>query len=152
MLIIRKILFSCCNEKGVPMAMSCLCCGEVFPARNKSQRYCLKTDCQRSRKKLWQKQKLLNDPCYQGNQKQAQESWRKNHPCYWRDYRKSHPIYAARNRQQQRHRNGLRCGDRRQPLIAKMDASPSIKSGTYRLIPITSPRLQRWTRWLLNFQ
>jgi hypothetical protein len=132
------------------MATSCLCCGEVFPARNKSQRYCLKTDCQRSRKKHWQKQKLLSDPCYRANQKQAQESWLKKHPGYFRDYRKIHPVYAARNRERQRHRNGLRGCNRgkeallqRQPMIAKMDARPSIKSGTYRLIPIEAPLIAK---------
>jgi hypothetical protein len=129
------------------MATSCLYCGEVFASRNKSQRYCLKTDCQRSRKKRWQKQKLLNDPCYRANQKQAQESWLKKHPGYFRDYRKSRPVYAARNRERQRHRNGLRGRKKtslqRQPLIAKMDASPPIKSGTYHLIPIGDPLIAK---------
>jgi len=132
------------------MATSCLCCGEVFPARNKSQGYCLKADCQRSRKKRWQKQKLLKDPAYRANQVDAQRNWRDKHPGYFRDYRKNHPAYVERNRKRQRHRNGLRgCNRgkeallRRQPMIAKMDARPSIKSGTYRLIPIVSPLIAK---------
>jgi hypothetical protein len=127
----------------------CNYCGKRFQARNASQHYCSKIICQRFRKKRWQKQKLVNDPDYRANQKQAQESWRKKHPGYWKDYRESHPLYVERNRRCQRHRNGLRGADRgkdavkRRPLIAKMDATPPVKSGTYRLIPIETPMIAK---------
>lgn len=125
----------------------CNCCGKGFEARNASQHYCSKSGCQRHRKTRWQKQKLMNDPDYRANQKQAQESWRKKHPGYWKDYRESHPLYVERNRRRQRHRNGLRGADRGKPvekcrpLIANMDATPPVKSGTYRLIPIEAPMI-----------
>ena len=127
----------------------CNCCGKRFQARNASQHFCSKVICQRFRKKRWQKQKLKNDSDYRANQKQAQESWRKKHPGYWKEYRESHPSYVERNRRRQRHRNGLRCadrgkpGERRRPLIAKMDATPPVKSGTYRLIPIEAPMIAK---------
>ena len=131
------------------MDQLCYCCGKRFQARNTSQHYCSKSICQRVRKKRWQKQKLVNDPDYRANQKQAQESWRKKHPGYWKDYREGPPLYVERNRRRQRHRNVLRCADRgkdavkRRPLIAKMDATPPVKSGTYRLIPIASPMIAK---------
>jgi hypothetical protein len=131
------------------MELLCYCCGKRFKARNASQHYCSKSICQRHRKKRWQKQKLKSDPDYRANQKQAQESWHKKHPGYWKDYRKSHPLYVERNRKRQRHRNGLRGADRgketvkRHPLIAKMDATPPVKSGTYRLIPMEVPMIAK---------
>jgi hypothetical protein len=124
------------------MERSCACCGDLFTTRNASHRYCPAATCQRTRKSRWQKRKLTTDPAYRGNQADARRRWQNQHSEYWREYRKRHPRYEAHNREQQRQRNSHR---RRSilpsdvPMIAKMDASIPVKSGTYRLIAIDSP-------------
>jgi len=69
------------------------------------------------RRNRWRKRKLLTDPEYQGNQRDAQKRWRESHKEYWRGYRASHPDYVKRNRALQRERNDRRRGS----LIAKRD-------------------------------
>lgn len=110
---------------------SCL----LFPdPRVKNQRYCSKKDCQRARKKLWQKEKLARDSDYKLNQRDSNEQWRSCHPDYWKDYRLRNPEYTRRNRELQKLRD---C----RPLkvdLAKMDASqlqPIVIQGTYYLMP-----------------
>jgi len=124
----------------------CIHCGNRFIPRDDRQHYCGSLLCRRARKRDWQRKKLATDADYQSNQADAQGQWRRNHPNYWRGYRESHPEYCARNRVQQRQRNGLRkrAGGGSVPLqpaakIAKMDAAPPLKSGTYRLIPYGVP-------------
>jgi hypothetical protein len=99
----------------------------------KRQRYCGSADCQRARKRTWQKQKLAGDSDYRGNQAAAQKAWRARNRDYWREYRKSHPAYQEHNRIQQRERNLKR------RMIAKMDEHPAktaIAPGRYRLVPL----------------
>jgi hypothetical protein len=97
------------------------------------QRYCGGADCQRARKRIWQKEKLTRDPDYRENQAAAQRAWRKRNSDYWRQYRKSHPAYREANRLRQRARN------RQRRVIAKMDeqqAKTAVAPGRYRLIPL----------------
>jgi hypothetical protein len=57
------------------MEKTCPHCGKRFlphPAVF-NQRYCGSTDCQRARKKSWQKEKLKSDPDYRENQAAAQK-------------------------------------------------------------------------------
>lgn len=111
----------------------CACChgtASVNP-RIKNQRFCQRSDCQRARKNIWQKQKLRCDPDYAANQKDCQQSWRRRHADYWRRWRKKHPQYVLHNRLRQRQRNQRRS-------IAKMDAltpKKRVVSGCYFLIP-----------------
>ena len=104
-------------------ARTCLVCGESFePCRTvKNQRYCSKLECQRERKRRWQRAKLADDPDYRGNRADSQRRWRENNRDYWRKYRKSHRAYVKKNRKRQRERNA-RCRNAIH-LIAKMDAS-----------------------------
>jgi hypothetical protein len=117
----------------------CLACRKLFRPfpQTPNQRYCSKPDCQRTRRRQWQKAKLLSDPDYRENQDHAQRAWIKSHPTYWREYRRVNPTYADRNRAQQVARNG-RC---RTGPIAKMDAlfpSFPLPSGEYWLRPAAS--------------
>ena len=114
--------------------------------RNPEQRYCSQKACQNARKRVWRKQKRASDADYRDNQRQANESWRAGHPDYWRRYRERHPEYKERNRQQQHERDQRRKASRAtkgSPLLAKSDALPistalnTLKSGRYRLIPVT---------------
>ena len=128
----------------------CSACGLAFEPRPQSPRqaYCPDEDCQRARKRLWQRAKRSTDDDYRDNQVVAQEGWRRSHPDYWRHYRESHPEYAAANRQQQKQRNARRSrGDR---LIAKGDASsPRLPvTGIFRLTqvePEYSGARREWT-------
>jgi hypothetical protein len=102
--------------------------------RVKGQRYCSKKECQRLRKRQWQRRKIKDDPDYRDNQRDAQQCWMEQNRDYWRRYRDQHPGYVKRNRLLQRER------DRRRRLadLAKMDVSrdiSSIKPGSYYLIP-----------------
>ena len=108
----------------------CGCPLDLNP-RSKNQRYCGRPECQRARKRMWQKNKMATDPDYHANQQDCNRAWREKNPHYWRDYRRNHPGYAERNRLLQRARRGRR-------RVAKMDASKeisSLKTGTYWLIP-----------------
>ena len=117
-----------------PRSGRCLHCRclFVFNPRLKDQRYCGRIECQRVRKRLWQRQKMAADPDYQQNQQAAQKHWQQEHPDYWRKYRRRPPDYAENNRRLQQQR------DRRRKTLAKMDASGRInhvKAGTYYLLP-----------------
>jgi hypothetical protein len=99
-----------------------------------NHQYCNRKDCQRVRKRRWQRQKMKNDPEYRDNQRDAQQCWMEQNRDYWRRYRDQHPEYVKRNRLLQRER------DRRRRIrdLAKMDASDEIsliKPGSYYLIP-----------------
>ena len=114
----------------------CADCGRWFHRnpRVPRQRYCSRAPCQRTRRRLWQKEKLATDEDYRLNQADAQRRWRQSHPDYWRKYRQGHPDYRQRNLDLQRQRNHIR---RRHP-IAKMDSllpQTPFCSGTYQLVP-----------------
>lgn len=112
--------------------VNCTCL--FFPdPRVKNQRYCSKRDCQRARKRLWQKEKLARDPDYKLNQRDSNQQWHSHHPDYWKNYRLGHPEYTRRNRELQKGRDRGGAVD-----LAKMDASelqPLVKQGTYYLMP-----------------
>jgi len=136
----------------------CAACGELFtPRRNvPDQKYCSKRECQRERRRRWQRQKLKEDPDYRANQAAAQRRWRERHPEYWRRYRQSHPAYTERNRKQQLQRNrkrGQGVTSPSPPAIAKMDAYEAqtvVASGTYRLIPVAGGAIAKMDAYLVQ--
>lgn len=117
------------------MEKTCPCCKSKFvphPAV-KNQQYCGSPDCQRARKRKWQKEKLAIDRDYRENQAAAQREWRARNKDYWKEYRKRNPGYREQNRLRQKERN------RQRSKIAKMDepgAKIAISSGRYRLVPL----------------
>ena len=119
------------------MEKTCLCCKKRFhphPAV-RDQQYCSNAQCQKARKRRWQKEKLLKDSDYQANQAEAQRQWRSRNKDYWREYRRKNPAYTEKNRLDQRERNRRR---RSGSGIAKMDeqkVKTLIPSGRYRLVP-----------------
>ena len=135
-------------------------CGELFTPRPNvaHQRYCAKPDCQRTRRRRWQREKLKADADYRANQAAAQRRWRERHPDYWRLYRERHPEYTARNRAEQRERNRQRrlaVAGPSPPPVAKMDESvveSSLVSGTYRLIPVSGSGLAKMDAYLVKMQ
>jgi hypothetical protein len=116
----------------------CAHCGCLFfpNPRVKNQRYCSKKVCQNARKRLWQREKLANDPDYEANRKDSQKAWCGQNPNYWKTYRLGHPDYTRRNRELQKVRDIRR--DSRRLDLAKTDALkpfPVVKPGTYYLLP-----------------
>jgi len=114
-----------------------------------SQRYCSKARCQKARRNQWRKRKLLDDPDYRDNQRDAQKRWREGHKDYWGEYRGSHPDYVERNRKLQGERNHKRRGS----LIAKRDESrtrDSMRSGYYRLIPAEGDVIAKRDEYLVK--
>ena len=119
----------------------CKHCGENFTPTRKNQLYCRSRDCQKSRNRQWQKEKLQRDPDYKANQRDAQKRWCEKNKDYWKKYRATHPEYNANNLRLQRSRNAQRSVIYRQDGggdIAKMDAKVSELSGTYYIFPATS--------------
>ncbi len=113
----------------------CAHCGCRFVPnqRIKNQRYCRKIECQRARKRLWQRQKLASDPDYQANKLDSQKAWRSLNSFYWKNWRARHPKYVERNRILQKSRR-----IRHRSEVAKMDALRTlsgIKTGSYYLVP-----------------
>ena len=123
------------------MEKPCLCCRKQFnphPAV-RHQQYCSDPECQKTRKRNWQKEKLGSDRDYRANQAAAQRAWRSRNGDYGREYRKRNPAYTEGNRIRQRERNRRR---RLGSGIAKMDELKGkniITSGHYRLVPLCNP-------------
>jgi hypothetical protein len=136
----------------------CAACDDLFTPRHNvpDQKYCSKPECQRERRRRWQRQKLKEDPDYRANQAAAQWRWRERHPDYWRRYRQTHPAYTERNRDQQRQRNrhrGQGATGPSPPAIAKMDAceaQTAFVSGTYRLIPVCGQNIAKMDAYLVE--
>jgi hypothetical protein len=127
----------------------CCHCGRYFPPnpRQKNQCYCSEKACQRARKAVWQREKMVCDPAYRANQKQSQADWQSRNADYWKRYRTAHPEQADRNRDLQKVRNKRRHSrgvvKMNASVIAKMDASRSGKSsvgswlpGSFWLVPM----------------
>lgn len=138
----------------------CAACDDLFtPRRNVlNQRFCSKPECQRERRRRWQRKKLREDADYRANQAAAQQRWQKHHANYWRHYRQTHPQYTARNREQQRQRNrkrGRGATGPSPPVIAKMDeyaSQKAIVTGTYRLIPVTGSGIAKMNEYFVEMR
>lgn len=129
----------------------CVTCGEPFQPRPQvpHQSYCSAPDCQRERRRQWQRLKLQVDPDYQDNQSRAQQAWSQRNPNYWREYREVHPQYVERNRALQHGRNVKAVGT----PIAKMDVSiPQIPlpSGIYRLSLVADAGIAKMDAWTVE--
>jgi len=137
----------------------CGACRKLFHPRPQSpdQQFCSAAECQRERKRRWQKARRALDADYRDNDVQANRQWRSQHPEYWRAYRLNQPQYVIRNRQQQRERDRARRRDRvpaaPTPGLANEDASsPSypLETGTYRMIPVTGSELANENAWVVR--
>ncbi len=118
--------------------ITCSCCRRTVPTnpRIKDQRYCGQPTCQRARKTQWQRAKLLADPEYLANQRDACRAWRESHRNYWHERRKARHLA-----------NGVREGPGTMEAPAvNMDALPNQApdqslidiSREYMLIPLTA--------------
>ena len=142
------------------MKRDCVCCRRRFrpDPRVKGQTYCSRPECQKARRRDWQKKKLSQDEDYRRNQAEAQRRWRENNTHYWRKYRKEHPDYTRRNRELQRERNRRRRGRVRPRAclgeeIAKMDVNKQenlIIPGDYQLVLLDNQRIAKMDAIFVN--
>nr|WP_080411957.1 hypothetical protein [Burkholderia ubonensis] len=124
----------------------CASCGGLFEPRPQTphQAYCPSRDCQRARKRQWQREKLRTDPDYRANQREAQRAWLNRNPDYWRQYRLSHPDYVTRSHARQRGQPISVSGG-----LAKMDVCLA-PSGVYRIAPLAGPDGVLVESWLVR--
>lgn len=135
------------------VSKSCAACGESFQPRPQvpQQSYCAAPECQRERRRQWQRLKLQSDPDYQDNQMRAQQAWSHRNPDYWRNYRDSHPEYVERNRAMQQERNAKAQAGH----VAKMDASNPViplPSGVYQLSLVTDTEIAKMDVWTVEIR
>lgn len=148
------------------MPRHCAGCSKTFEPRPQvpDQAYCSSPECQRARKRQWQKDKLRSDPDYQANQRAAQRAWSARNGEYWRGWRQAQQASAARDRVSSAGNDG--------PLLAspgnavdpaKMDVSilprdlywislrpdlPSRSESSWivEITPVAAADRERWTR------
>lgn len=148
------------------MTRHCACCGKTFEPRPQvsDQTFCSAPDCQRARKRQWQKDKLRSDPDYQANQRAAQRAWSARNGGYWRAWRQAQHVSASQVRAEHagadapQHASSTQATD-----LAKMDASilppnlywislrpdlPSknMESWIAEITPLAATDRERWTR------
>jgi len=103
----------------------CVVCHQSFQPcpQVPNQSYCSAPECQRERRRRWQRNKLQTDPDYRDNQSRAQRAWMDSNPKYFSEYRKAHPDYVESNREKQRQRDA----PPQKLEIAKMDVSAALQ-------------------------
>ena len=140
----------------MPGFFTCRHCGHTVPRnpRLKKQSYCSSASCQNARKRLHDKKigrtakgKLL--------QKVRNKRWRHKAPAhsYQAQYRKSHPDYEERNREQQKLRNKRRQKDVGS-MIVKTDAlllQPR-RDGAYMAFKVKKQKIVKTDTLLLQMQ
>lgn len=133
------------------MSRRCAACGQHFTPfpQVPDQTYCSEPECQRERRRRWQREKQRTDPDYRDNQGRSQKRWAQEHPDYWQQYRKENPCYVERNRERQRTRNEKQ----RSAKIVKMNVSilPLLPpTGRYRLIPVSDNEIANRDEWIIE--
>jgi len=116
----------------------CVHCGRFFTPRNRRQNYCSASACRRARRAAWQRHKMKTDADYRAQQRLSREKWLRNHPDYWRRYRRRNPDKTERNRALQHIRNRRRKNPAGN-LIANMDLRKPCHSdlvGQFYLVPL----------------
>ena len=115
-----------------------------------NQTYCSKSECQKVRRKLWQKTKRQTDPSYRENQYAAHRAWLNRNPNYTRT-----------NRQPHRNSNNVVHSETLQPKISactpcgnceKMDSligQSVITSGTYCLRAL-GDKTKKMDAWIVE--
>lgn len=126
----------------MPGFFTCRHCGQTLPRNprlKKPQKYCTARSCQQARKNVWGKKEYQTNKHHREKRLQCQQVCYRKRPghSYQADYRKKHPEYEQRNREQQKLRNKRRKKDAGS-MIVNADALSLQSSidGAYALIPI----------------
>ena len=127
-------------------AMPCQSCGkEFFPwPQIRNQKFCSNPECQRERRRRRQAERRARNPEQKGSDAQYFQDWSAKNPDYWKQYRKAHPEYTERNRQQQKERSVARIA---KDNVSAMNALPS---GRYRLVALDSCGIANETAWIVE--
>jgi hypothetical protein len=85
----------------------CPYCQRLFePSRFHSQQaVCNQISCQQQRRRDYHREKIRSDHLYAQVVRESDKKWREAHPGYQKQYWKTHPQAAERNRYQQRRRD-----------------------------------------------
>ena len=140
----------------MPGTFSCRHCGKILPRNpcSKKQKFCFSHSCQNARKRLHDK-KVLATARGKLNQQRRNKRWRDQAPAhaYQDQYRKDHPEYVKRNRDQQRLRNNRSQKDS-VPIIVKTDAfllQPST-DGAYMAFKVKMQKIVKTDTLMLQIQ
>ena len=127
----------------MPGFFTCRHCGKTLPRNPRlktPQKYCSARSCQQARKNAWGKKEYQTNKSHRDKRLQSQKVCYLKRPghSYQATYRKEHPEYEQRNREQQRLRNNRRQKDLGS-MIVNTDALSLQASidGAYALIPVT---------------
>jgi hypothetical protein len=112
----------------------CACCRRIKRRnpRVKSQTYCGETECQKERKRKWQREKMSTDQDYRTEQREAQRLWHQNNPDYWKRYRRNKQKHGRGDRQLQQKRDKAerKCDSSTRVVPVKMDTLEQIINDT----------------------
>jgi hypothetical protein len=90
----------------------CDYCGRWYsphPRTWRQQRACAAPACRKRREAQAQQSWRKRHPDYEQGRRLKRRAWAKTYPDYWRQYRKTHPEYALREkRRMRRKREGVR--------------------------------------------
>ncbi|MBI5923888.1 MAG: hypothetical protein HY847_19845 [Betaproteobacteria bacterium] len=119
------------------MTKRCVACGKKFEPRPqaRNQTYCSAHECQRERRRAWQKKERRTDAMYRKDDADYNKQWAKNNPGYWEKYRAENPEYTERNRKKQHVRN-LKHRYGRNLHSKTTGSAPPLPSGRYWLTTI----------------
>ena len=127
--------------------ITCHHCGKSVPHNphiKRGQKYCSTKECQRARKREWDKEHYNSDETYKYRRLSSQKIWRNKRPSheYQKNYRKMHPEYVNRNSELQRNRNEKRKKSKQKDIegmIVNTDTlfTHPLIDGTYALMQVT---------------
>ena len=140
----------------MPGTFSCRHCGKILPRnpRIKEQKFCSSPGCRNARKRLHDKHTNRTSKGKTLQQRRNQR-WRDKAPAhaYQASYRKNHPEYDQRNREQQQLRNNRRQKDGGS-MIVKTDAlllQPR-NDGAYMVFKVKKQKIVKTDTLMLQIQ
>lgn len=116
---------------------NCIYCGRLFlpdPRVGKRQKRCFRDECRRAQNCKKSRKWIKRHPDYQDGRKAKLRDWADAYPNYWRNYRKTHPDYTAKDNR----RRALAL--RRQRCSAKLTSIRSIAVEKLRQIQNEEPQ------------
>lgn len=118
----------------------CAHCGHPFEPRPQvpDQAFCSAPECQRARKREWQRAKLQSDPDYRINQQAAQRAWSQRNHDYWRNHRDAQQV------------NGDQ-GEHRPSAASRRSCKDGRVSAAFRHLPDhKTSGVSQWNAWFLG--
>ncbi len=134
--------------------LRCVNCNGLFtPAPQvPKQTYCSKPNCQKERRKQWQKNRLQSDPDYRANQSRAQKAWTEKNPNYWRELRQTGLDYGNSDPAEQDFlkQGSLKPSIKMDPLNAPQNLQKALFDGVFRLKVLAQPRIVNMDVWIVE--